>query len=101
MWGRLDDSLLVNVFAELGPTLEQLWISESRRMTGNLQHVMMRFAGDNNGGKYNDMYVRKLLNELSQVEREREQWRCERKEIQVTILTSKAEFERVWKKLKS
>ena len=67
----------------------------------NDRHVTKKFAGDNNDGEYNEIYVRKLHNELSQVKREQEQWRCERKEIQVTISSSKAEFERVWKKLKS
>mmetsp|Transcript_3042 Transcript_3042/g.4095 ORF Transcript_3042/g.4095 Transcript_3042/m.4095 type:complete len:390 (-) Transcript_3042:57-1226(-) len=36
--GRLDDPILVDAFAKLGPTLEQLWISENA-ITGNLPSI--------------------------------------------------------------
>ena len=36
--GRLDDPILVDAFAKLGPTLEQLWISENA-ITGNLPTI--------------------------------------------------------------
>jgi hypothetical protein len=34
--GRLDDPILVDAFVKLGPTLEQLWLSENAAITGNL-----------------------------------------------------------------
>lgn len=40
--GRLDDPILVEAFSKLGPTLEQLWLSENF-MTGNLPAI---FAND-------------------------------------------------------
>mmetsp|Transcript_27295 Transcript_27295/g.56911 ORF Transcript_27295/g.56911 Transcript_27295/m.56911 type:complete len:397 (-) Transcript_27295:110-1300(-) len=36
--GRFDDPILVDAFAKLGPTLEQLWISENA-ITGNLPAI--------------------------------------------------------------
>jgi hypothetical protein len=37
--GRLDDPILVDAFAKLGPTLEQLWLSENAAITGNLPSI--------------------------------------------------------------
>jgi hypothetical protein len=37
--GRLDDPILVDAFVKLGPTLEQLWLSENAAITGNLPSV--------------------------------------------------------------
>jgi len=37
--GRLDDPILVDAFAKLGPTLQQLWISENAAITGNLPAI--------------------------------------------------------------
>jgi hypothetical protein len=37
--GRLDDPILVDAFVKLGPTLEQLWLSENANITGNLPSV--------------------------------------------------------------
>jgi hypothetical protein len=34
--GRLDDPILIDAFCKLGPTLEQLWLSENGNITGNL-----------------------------------------------------------------
>ncbi len=36
---RLDDPILVDAFVKLGPTLEQLWLSENAAVTGNLPSV--------------------------------------------------------------
>ena len=33
--GRLDDPIMVDAFATLGPALEQLWLSENAAITGN------------------------------------------------------------------
>ena len=37
--GRLDDPILVDAFVTLGPTLEQLWLSENAAITGNLPSI--------------------------------------------------------------
>jgi hypothetical protein len=37
--GRLDDPILVDAFLQLGPTLEQLWLSENAAITGNLPSI--------------------------------------------------------------
>jgi hypothetical protein len=37
--GRLDDPILVEAFVTLGPTLEQLWLSENAAITGNLPPI--------------------------------------------------------------
>jgi hypothetical protein len=37
--GRLDDPLLVDAFVQLGPSLEQLWLSENAAITGNLPPI--------------------------------------------------------------
>jgi hypothetical protein len=37
--GRLDDPILVDAFVKLGPTLEQLWLSENVAITGNLPSI--------------------------------------------------------------
>jgi hypothetical protein len=37
--GRLDDPILIDAFVKLGPTLEQLWLSENAAMTGNLPFI--------------------------------------------------------------
>ena len=37
--GRLDDPILVDAFVKLGPTLEQLWLSENAAITGNLPAI--------------------------------------------------------------
>ena len=37
--GRLDDPILVDAFAKLGPELEQLWMSENVGLTGNLPSI--------------------------------------------------------------
>jgi hypothetical protein len=37
--GRLDDPILVDAFIKLGPTLEQLWLSENAAITGNLPSI--------------------------------------------------------------
>ena len=37
--GRLDDPVLVQAFTKLGPTLEQLWMSENVGLTGNLPSI--------------------------------------------------------------
>jgi len=37
--GRLDDPVLVQAFTKLGPTLEQLWMSENAGLTGNLPSI--------------------------------------------------------------
>jgi hypothetical protein len=37
--GRLDDPILVDAFVKLGPTLEQLWLSENAAITGNLPSI--------------------------------------------------------------
>jgi hypothetical protein len=37
--GRLDDPILVGAFVKLGPTLEQLWLSENAAITGNLPSI--------------------------------------------------------------
>jgi len=39
LYGRLDDPILVEAFAKLGPTLEQLWMSENAGLTGNLPSI--------------------------------------------------------------
>ena len=37
--GRLDDPILIEAFGKLGPTLEQLWMSENAGLTGNLPSI--------------------------------------------------------------
>ena len=37
--GRLDDPILIEAFSKLGPTLEQLWMSENAGLTGNLPSI--------------------------------------------------------------
>jgi hypothetical protein len=37
--GRLDNPILVEAFVKLGPTLEQLWLSENAAITGNLPPI--------------------------------------------------------------
>jgi hypothetical protein len=38
--GRLDDPILIDAFVKLGPTLEQLWLSENAAITGNLPSIL-------------------------------------------------------------
>ena len=52
-------------------------------------------------GEYNELEGRIILDELLQVEEDREQWRSEREAVRTMLSNSKAEFDEVCKGLKS
>ena len=52
-------------------------------------------------GEYNELEGRIVLDELLQVEEDREQWRSEREAVRTMLSNSKAEFDEVCKGLKS